>query len=209
MHAMIKSLIICCLLKDYCLPIFVSHYQIILFTDLCFFENVRVNFRFASLRQCNKKKKNCQPSLRFAKNHSPHRVYFYMLHMWIRNEVSLCVERHTMESADISIPLFDHNNRKCTFHCCASNNGMLTSAYHCLTHNNGNVNHSPHRNVNHSPHRVCFYVLHMWIKNEVSLCVESVLEHSLYHSPHRVCFYVVHVWIRNEVSLCVESVLKY
>ena len=33
MHAMIKSLIICCLLKDYCLPIFVSHYQIILFTD--------------------------------------------------------------------------------------------------------------------------------------------------------------------------------
>ena len=70
---MIKSLIICCLLKDYCLPIFVSHYQIILFTDLCFFENVRVNFRFASLRQCNKKKKkkkknkkNCQPSLRFA-----------------------------------------------------------------------------------------------------------------------------------------------
>ena len=30
-----------------------------------------------------------------------------MLHMWIRNEVSLCVERHTMESADISITLFD------------------------------------------------------------------------------------------------------
>ena len=49
----------------------------------------------------------------FSLNHSPHRVCFYMLHMWIRNEGSLCVERHTMESADISIPLFDHNNGKC------------------------------------------------------------------------------------------------
>ena len=25
----------------------------------------------------------------------------------VRNEVSLCVERHTMESADVSMPLFD------------------------------------------------------------------------------------------------------
>ena len=71
MHAMIKSLIICCLLKDYCLPIFVSHYQIILFTDLCFFENVRVNFRFASLRHSvtkkkKKKKKKKIVNLRFA-----------------------------------------------------------------------------------------------------------------------------------------------
>ena len=30
-----------------------------------------------------------------------------MPHMWIRNEVSLCVERHTMESADVSMSLFD------------------------------------------------------------------------------------------------------
>ena len=67
MHAMIKSLIICCLLKDYCLPIFVSHYQIILFTDLCFFENVRVNFRFASLRHSVTNKKNKKfVNLRFA-----------------------------------------------------------------------------------------------------------------------------------------------
>ena len=103
-----------------------------------------------------------------------------------------------MESADVSMPLFDAQQWK-----------VRTSACHCLTHNNGNVNNSPHRNVNHSPHRVCFYVLHMWIKNEVSLCVESVLERYLNHSPHRVCFHVLHVWIRNEVSLCVESVLKY
>ena len=133
----------------------------------------------------------------FSLNHSPHIVCFYMLHMWIRNEVSLCVERHTMESADISIPLFDHTNGKCRRqHAIVWRTTMesadvsmplfdaqqwkvRTSACHCLTHNNGNVYHSPHINVNHSPHIVCFYVLHMWIKNEVSLCVESILEHSL------------------------------
>ena len=44
-----------------------------------------------------------------------------------------------MESADISIPLFDAQQWK-----------VLTSAYHCLTQNNGNVNHSPYRHVNQS-----------------------------------------------------------
>ena len=56
----------------------------------------------------------------FSFNHSPHRVCF--------NEVSLCVERHTMESADISITLFDTQQWK-----------VMTSACHCLTHNNGNA----------------------------------------------------------------------
>ena len=88
-------------------------------------------------------------------------------------DISIHCLTTTMESADVSMPLFDAQQWK-----------VRTSAYHCLTHNNGNVNHSPHRNVNHSPHRVCFYVLHMWIKNEVSFCVESVLERSLNHSPH-------------------------
>ena len=39
-----------------------------------------------------------------------------------------------MESADISMPLFDAQQWK-----------VLTSACHCLTHNNGNVNHSPQK----------------------------------------------------------------
>ena len=56
----------------------------------------------------------------------PHRVCFYMFHMLIRNEVSLCVERHTMESADISITLCDTQQWK-----------VMMSACHCLTHNNG------------------------------------------------------------------------
>ena len=62
----------------------------------------------------------------FSFNHSPHRVCFYMPHMWIRNEVSLCVERHTMESADVSMSLFDAQQWK-----------VMTSACHFLTHNNG------------------------------------------------------------------------
>ena len=66
----------------------------------------------------------------FLRSLSTHRVCFYVLHMWIRNEVSLCVERHSKESADISIPLFDTQQWK-----------VLTSACHCLTHNNGKCRH--------------------------------------------------------------------
>ena len=39
-----------------------------------------------------------------------------------------------MESADVSMPLFDAQQWK-----------VRTSACHCLTHNNGNVNHSTHK----------------------------------------------------------------
>ena len=148
----------------------------------------------------------------FLKSLSTHSLFLRSPYVDQERSESLCGDTHngkcwhqhsivwrtTMEGADVSMPLFDAQQWK-----------VRTSACHCLTHNNGNVNHSPHRNVNHSPHRVCFYVLHMWIRIEVSLCVESVLERSLNHSSHRVCFYVLHVWIRNEVSLCVESVLKY
>ena len=53
-----------------------------------------------------------------------------------------------MESADISMPLFDAQQWK-----------VLTSACHCLTHNNGNVNHSPYIHVNHSLCGECPYIL--------------------------------------------------
>ena len=54
----------------------------------------------------------------------------------------------TMESDDVSMPLFDAQQWK-----------VLTSACHCLTHNNGNVNHSPYRHVNHSLCGECPYIL--------------------------------------------------
>ena len=79
----------------------------------------------------------------------------------------------TMESADVSMPLFDAQQWK-----------VLTSACHCLTHNNGNVNHSTQKCKSLSTQSLYIYIyiyIYKPLKKGLAYSVWWPISSPIYH----------------------------